>query len=238
VTREFRRQGYRVRALTRTPDRLAHLREHIDEVVRADLTDPAQLEGICRAGELVFSCAGASMALDDLRDRRSFTEIDYQGNLNLLQAARRAGVRKLAYVSLFGGRELLHTEYAAAHERFVDALRASGLAYTVIRPTGYFSFFAEILKLARQGRGMVIGSGEAHTNPIHEAVRFAELADDLLGGVPRPLHLESPFCPPRPVRTPVITGSTIGDWVTGSRRCPSSVSAPLTINRFSRRCSW
>jgi uncharacterized protein YbjT (DUF2867 family) len=39
----------------------------------------------------------------------------------------------------------------------------------VIRPTGYFSFFAEILKLERQGRGMVIGSGEARTNPIDEA---------------------------------------------------------------------
>jgi uncharacterized protein YbjT (DUF2867 family) len=169
LTREFRRQGYRVRALTRTRGRLAHLEGQIDELVRADLTDPAQLEGICREGELVFSCAGATLSLGDLGDRRSFTEVDYQGNLNLLQAARRAGVRQFGYVSLFGGRELLHTEYAAAHERFVDALRASGLAHTVIRPTGYFSFFAEILKLERQGRGMVIGSGEARTNPIHEA---------------------------------------------------------------------
>ncbi|HEV2132193.1 MAG TPA: SDR family oxidoreductase, partial [Longimicrobiaceae bacterium] len=184
VTCEFKQQGYRVRALTRTPDRLAHLREHIDEVERADLTDPAQLEGVCRAGELVFSCAGASMALADFRDRHSFTEIDYRGNLNLLQAAQRAGVWKFGYVSLFGARELLHTEYAAAHERFVDALRASGLPYTVIRPTGYFSFFAEILKLARQGQGMVIGSGEARTNPIHEAdlakvcVRAIEAEED------------------------------------------------------------
>lgn len=169
VTREFKRRGYRVRTLTRTPARLAHLSDSIDEVVRADLTDPAQLEGICNQGELVFSCAGASLALSDLRDRRSFTAVDYQGNLNLLQAARRSGASKFGYVSLFGGRELRHTEYAAAHERFVDALRASGMAHTVIRPTGYFSFFAEILEMARQGRGLVIGSGEARTNPIHEA---------------------------------------------------------------------
>lgn len=169
LAHEFKRQGYGVRALTRTPERLAHLSDTIEEVVRADLTEPAQIEGICREGELVFSCAGAATALGDLRDRRSFTEVDYRGNQNLLQAARRAGVRKFGYVSLFGGRELLHTEYAAAHERFVDAIRASGLAHTVIRPTGYFSFFAEILKLARQGRAMVIGSAAARTNPIHEA---------------------------------------------------------------------
>jgi nucleoside-diphosphate-sugar epimerase len=38
-----------------------------------------------------------------------------------------------------------------------------------VRPTGLFSFFAEILRLAANNRGFVVGDGTALTNPIHEA---------------------------------------------------------------------
>jgi uncharacterized protein YbjT (DUF2867 family) len=179
VVSELRRRGYRVRALSRRPERLTGL---VDEAVRGDLLDPASLAAACDGVDVVFSCAGASMDLNDLRDRRGPLEVDWGGNRNLLAAARAAGVRRFAYVSVYGGGAMRHLAYADAHERFVDELAGSGVDHTVIRPTGFFSFFGEMVKMAQRGRGIVIGSGEARTNPIHEADLARVCADALAGG--------------------------------------------------------
>lgn len=166
VIKELKHRSYWVRALARNPAKLEG--SGVDEIVKADLTDPASLKTSCQEMDWVFSCAGAVMNLDSFRDRKSFYEIDFQGNCNLLAEAQAAGVKKFGYVSLLSAEKLLQTEYADAHEKFVTALKASGLDYTVIRPTGFFSFLLEILKFAQKGRGLIIGSGECRTNPIHE----------------------------------------------------------------------
>lgn len=140
-----------------------------EEVVVADVTDPPSLRGICDQVETVFSCAGASMRLGVLRDRTSFAEVDWRGNLRLLDEAKKAGVRRFVYVSVLGGERMRHTRYADAHERFADALRESGLDYGIVRPAGFFAFFADALRMASKGRGLVVGSGEARTNPVHES---------------------------------------------------------------------
>jgi uncharacterized protein YbjT (DUF2867 family) len=122
------------------------------------------------------------MNLNDLRDRRGPLEVDWGGNRNLLAAAGAAGVRRFVYVSVFGGPGMRHLEYTDAHERFVDELARSGIGHTVIRPTGFFSFFGEIANMARRGRGIVIGGGEARTNPIHEADLAGVCAAAVAGG--------------------------------------------------------
>src|SRR6185436_9109443 len=82
--------------------------------------------------------------------------------------AQRASVGRFVYVSLHAAESLLRTEYAREHERFVELLRRSGLPFTVIRPTGFFGFFGEILRMAQKGQGVVVGPGTARTNPVHE----------------------------------------------------------------------
>ena len=112
---------------------------------RGDLVQPATLEGLCEGQDAVVSCAGAVMQLGNWSDRRSFTEVDYGGNSNLLREAERAGVAKFVYVSLHSAQRFLGTEYARAHESFVGNLNRSKIAHTIVRPTGFFGFFREIL---------------------------------------------------------------------------------------------
>ena len=109
------------------------------------------------------------MRLNNWRDRAGFLEIDWEGNRNLIQAAAKAGVGKFVYVSLANGPALVRTEYALAHEKTAEALAKSGLPYTVVRPTGIYGFFLEVLKMASKNQGIVIGHGTARTNPVHEA---------------------------------------------------------------------
>lgn len=188
VLRELNGRRYAVRALARDAGRMAGL--EVDGVVIADLTKPETLRGACDGVDAVISCAGAAMSFNRFGDRRSFYEVDYRGNLNLLGEAKKAGVKKFVYVSLSSADKLRQTEYADAHEKFVDELRSSSLDHTVVRPTGFFGIHLEILKFASKGRGLVIGSGDCRTNPIHEAdvaaacVEALEKVDDelIVGG--------------------------------------------------------
>lgn len=167
VARELKLRGYAVRAIARDAGKLASL--GIEEAVTADLTKPETMRGVCDGVDAVISCAGASMNINDFKDRQSFYEVDYQGNLHLLNEARKANVDKFVYVSLAGAENLRQTEYADAHEKFVEVLRASEVKNVVIRPTGFFGFNLELLKFAAKGRGLVVGKGHCKTNPIHEA---------------------------------------------------------------------
>lgn len=165
VTREFNARGHFVRALARSPEKLEPVRNSIDEIVEAEVTKPESLEKVCDGIDVVFSSVGITKQKDGL----TFKDVDYQGNRNLLDAALKAGVKKFIYVSVFNGPNLLHLDIVRAHEDFVQDLKASGMDYTVIRPTGYFSDMGEFLEMARKGRVWLMGSGSNRMNPIHGA---------------------------------------------------------------------
>jgi uncharacterized protein YbjT (DUF2867 family) len=180
VVRSLKEHGHTVRALARSGAALAQV--SADEIAPADLVDADALAGVCRDVDAVISCAGASLSLNGFGRRRGFMAVDHAGNRNLLREARREGVARFVYVSLHGADRLMHTEFARAHECFVEELARSGLAHTVVRPTGFFAFLVEVLKLAQHGRGLVIGDGAARTNPVHEADVAGACVRALQGG--------------------------------------------------------
>jgi uncharacterized protein YbjT (DUF2867 family) len=187
VVRELKARGHFVRALARTPEKLAPVRGSIDEIVRAEVTEPQTLGQVCAGIDVVFSSIGITRQKDGL----TFRDVDYQGNMNLLRAAIKAGVEKFIYVSVFNGPNLTHLEIVKAHEDFVDHLKQSGIGYTVIRPTGYFSDMGSFLDMARKGRVFLIGRGHNRTNPIHGA-DLAVSCVDALEGKRRQINLGGP----------------------------------------------
>lgn len=164
---ELQRSGYRVRATGREVGRLAAL--GAEECRCADLTQPESLRGIAEGCRYVISTAGARMTLGLWSEKAPFEAIDHLGNRALLKEARAAGCEKFVYVSLAGALALRHTAYAQAHERFVTTLAESGTSYCVVRPTGLFSFFRELLHAAGKGPLFSPCDGRARSNPIHEA---------------------------------------------------------------------
>lgn len=177
VARAFKARGHFVRALARSPEKLSPLQNSLDEIVKAEVTWPETLEHVCDGIDVVFSSIGITKQKDGL----TFQDVDYQGNKNLLEVAQRAGVEKFIYVSVFNGPTLPHLAIIKAHEDFVDVLRASGLNYAVLRPTGYFSDMEQFLEMARKGRIYLIGRGNNRVNPIHGADLAACCVDALEG---------------------------------------------------------
>jgi uncharacterized protein YbjT (DUF2867 family) len=177
VVRELKSRGLFVRALVRSSQRAEALRGLADEIVEGRVTQPETLAGACDGIDVVFSSVGVTRQQDSL----TFRDVDYQGNRNLLDEALRAGVKKFVYVSVFNGTSLRHLDIVAAHEDFVDHLKASGIDLAVLRPTGYFSDMGALVDMAKRGRVWLIGNGENRVNPIHGADLAARCADAIAG---------------------------------------------------------
>jgi uncharacterized protein YbjT (DUF2867 family) len=165
AAREFKSQGYFVRALSRSAEKLNNLDPAPDEIVQGEITRPETISHVCDDIDIVFSSVGITRQ----KDKLTFQDVDYQGNKSLLEVALRAVVEKFVYVSVFNGPNLKHLAIAKAHEDFVAALKSSGINYAVIRPTGYFSDMTEFLRMAQKGRIYLIGKGSNQCNPIHGA---------------------------------------------------------------------
>jgi uncharacterized protein YbjT (DUF2867 family) len=153
----------------RSARRLEALRGAADELCTADALDGANLRAAFDGVDRVFSCVGASVIPMPRYGGRTFTQVDYPANRNLVRAAVDAGVRKFVYVSVFGAHKLPKSDFIRGHELVVEELRRSGLDYSVLRPTGFFSAMDEILLVASRGLLPEFNGGTARTNPIHEA---------------------------------------------------------------------
>ncbi|HAS40954.1 MAG TPA: hypothetical protein DCS93_10760 [Microscillaceae bacterium] len=172
VVQELKKQGYWVRVLARNPKKLAQtgkfgepaIAELVDEVFEGEVTQPETLKGIFDGIDWVFSSIGITRQKDGL----TFWEVDYQGNKNLLDLAIAQQVERFVFVSVFQGAELAgKIKVAEAREAFVQDLKASGLDYRIVRPTGYYSDMSEFMVMAQQGRVFVVGDGSGLINPIH-----------------------------------------------------------------------
>lgn len=162
-----KRRGHHVTALVRSPQKIKDL--PVDHVHTGDALSLPSLQGSCHDVDVVFSCVGASVSPSFGKGWRSFSSVDIPANLNLLQVAKEAKVKRFVYVSFYGAQEMLHLDYSIAHEKVVEALQKSGLPYAVMRPVGFFSALAELQDLAKKGFVPEIGDGTTKTNPIHDA---------------------------------------------------------------------
>jgi uncharacterized protein YbjT (DUF2867 family) len=169
VVRELKARGCLVRALAHSPRRASALRALADDVCFADALRPTTLTPTFEGINRVFSCLGASVIPMPRYGRRPFTAVDYPANRNLVRASVAAHVEKFVYVSVFGADRLPGFDFIRGHEQVVEELRRSGVNYSVLRPTGFFSSMEEILLVASRGLLPEFGGGRARTNPIHEA---------------------------------------------------------------------
>lgn len=176
VLHTLNERGYYTRALCRNDARARSIAAHdivIADALKDDLT-PA-LENI----DVVFSCMGQTVAANFSIRAPGYLDVDVPANGNLLDAARKAKVRRFVYVSVLDAEKHPGNPYMKAHALVARAVRESGLTYAIIEPTGFFSAFHAFLDMVRKNQAMVFGDGKARTNPIHDA-DLAEICADAL----------------------------------------------------------
>ena len=147
-----------------------------------DATNPETLKGICDGAEMIISTVGLTGASTKVTSY----DIDFQGNLNLLNEAKAAGVKKFNYISVISCDEPGADKVPMLHAKFLfeQALKKSGLEYIIHRPTGYFYDIAKVFKpyIDKGEMQLLKGFGGVKANVI-DCHDFAKFIVDTLGEV-------------------------------------------------------
>lgn len=146
--------GYEVSALVRNAGKGEGLRSLGAAVFEGDVTRSETL------APAIDGCAGVFSALSSGTEREA-EEVEYRGNVNLLRAAREAGVRRFVYSSALLADHPLAQRVGTFREkaRFEEALLgANGVSATVLRPV----MFMETLLLASSGPVAFVPGRQRH----------------------------------------------------------------------------
>jgi uncharacterized protein YbjT (DUF2867 family)/ligand-binding SRPBCC domain-containing protein len=136
IARELRRRGRHVIVLSsRGEGARGQLPDDI-EIRVADIGDPQSLRiALDGVDELVVSLAFPGLPVEQPKKGYTFDEVDAGGTENLIAAGREAGVGSIVYMSGAGAGHDAKRHWFRAKARAEDAVRASGMRWTVIRPT-------------------------------------------------------------------------------------------------------
>ena len=158
----LRRRGIEIRVLTRDPGRAAHLAGTGVEIVEGDVRDLAAVRRAVDGARTVISAiqgfVGTKMGSPVTIDRDGKPQPHTRCARGRGRAVR-AGVSQRCIAE--SPAELMRMKYAAEQD-----LKASGLAWTIIRPTAYMETWCDVLgrPLLDKGKTQVFGRGR---NPIN-----------------------------------------------------------------------
>ena len=162
ITQELVSRNIGTKIIVRNKDKVSLQAPNL-EIIEAQVTRAKTLENVFRNVDVVISTVGITRQKDGL----TYMDVDYQANANLIDEAKKAGVKKFIYISVLNGEQLRHLKICEAKEKLGDYLKSSGLDYCIIRPNGFFSDMGDFLKMAKSGKVYLFGDGELKLNPIH-----------------------------------------------------------------------
>ena len=181
ICRLLRAAGKPTRALVRpTSDakRVEALRMAGVDLVEGDLKDPLSLRAACRDVHTVISTASVMVSRqpDDTVER-----VDGDGQIDLIDAAKGCGVDSFVFTSFSGGIDR-DFPFRNAKRHVEHHLRASGLAFTILRPTFYMEVWLSPIGGFdySNGRATVYGTGRNRISwlSFHDVARFALMCVD------------------------------------------------------------
>jgi uncharacterized protein YbjT (DUF2867 family) len=132
IARRALDEGYQVRCLVRNPRKAAFLKEWGAELVVGNVCTPSTLVPALAGVTAVIDAATARAA-----DVSSFERVDWNGKVNLIQAAVEAKIDRFIFFSILGAEnypDVPLMEIKRCTELF---LKESGLNYTILRPCGF-----------------------------------------------------------------------------------------------------
>lgn len=169
ILKELQRAGHTIIAAGRTKRDLQEY-ENVS-FHKCDVTDPQSIKGMCHGADVVISTVGLTKASTEETNE----QIDYEGNYNLLQEAKSAGVKYFVYVSVLKADQAPDVPMLETKYRFEQALVKScnqtapthKMHYLIVRPTGYFYDMIHVFRpIIEKGTVTLLGKKQIHANVI------------------------------------------------------------------------
>ncbi|MBE3561130.1 MAG: SDR family oxidoreductase [Ktedonobacteraceae bacterium] len=141
VTRMLLAQGWPVRILARPHSRYQALSDLGAQVVFGDLKEPDTLDAACEGVDIVITTAsGGERGGED-----TVQAVDWKGSCHLIEAAKGAGVKQFIFVSVAFADVKSQVPIWQAKGQTEEALRESGLSYTIIAPDGFMDMLIPLV---------------------------------------------------------------------------------------------
>jgi uncharacterized protein YbjT (DUF2867 family) len=132
IARRALDEGYQVRCLVRNPRKAAFLKEWGAELVIGNVCTPSTLVPALEGVTAVIDAATARAA-----DVSSFERVDWNGKVNLIQAAVAAKIDRFIFFSILGAENYPEVPLMEIKRCTELYLKESGLNYTILRPCGF-----------------------------------------------------------------------------------------------------
>lgn len=132
VTRSLLRQGHKVRALTRNPNKAAGLAKAGAEIVKGDLTDKATCERALQGTDGVFAVSTFIEAGMD---------VEVQQGITLADAAKKANVKHFVYTSVGSANRNTGVPHFDTKWKVEQHISQLGLPATILRPVWFMENF-------------------------------------------------------------------------------------------------
>ncbi|MCC6792262.1 MAG: complex I NDUFA9 subunit family protein [Thermomicrobiales bacterium] len=152
------------------------------ELVEGDITDAASLRGTMDGCDTVIHL----VAIISEEGGATFDKVIRQGTVNVVEEAKRAGVRRFIDMSAMGARDDPRYPYLKAKWDGEQAVKSSGMAWTIFRPSvvfgpgdGFINVLADLVRKAPMIP--VVGNGQSKFQPVavgEVAAAFAKAVDD------------------------------------------------------------
>lgn len=132
VARRALDEGYKVRTLVRSPRKAGFLKEWGAEVVYGNLCQPQTLQSALEGVDAVIDAATAR-ATDSL----SIKQVDWNGKVALIQAAKAAGVERFIFFSILDAQKYPDVPLMEIKRCTELFLSEAGMNYTILRLCGF-----------------------------------------------------------------------------------------------------
>ncbi len=167
LVRRLQKDGIAVRALVRNAAKAARLRDLGAELVDGDISNLSSLEAAMEGCEKVIHLVGIIQEAPGV----TFKGVHVDGTRNLLETAKKVGVRHFIYQSALGSRPNAKSQYHRTKWEAEELVRASGLPFTILRPSLIYGpgdlFTIRLAEMIRLSPVLpVIGSGRSKIQPI------------------------------------------------------------------------
>ncbi len=164
VCRLLAEKGLAFKCLVRKTSKTEELEKIGANLVYGDVRDRDSLEGAMQDVTQLISAHSLGIQKKGI----TYWDVDYQGNINLIELLQKNGGIKFVYVSALGVSLFSRFQLYKVKQLVTNALEVSGLDYTVFKPSGFFSDFTQAAGFIRK-RGLMpaMGSGENRVQGIH-----------------------------------------------------------------------
>lgn len=168
LIRELQKDSWEMRCLVRDPDRASGLKRYGCQLVRGDVTDMSSvLNAVSAEIKAVIHLVGILVETKGV----TFKRIHVEGTRNVLEACRWKGVKRYLHISALGTRPKARSAYHRTKWEAEELIRASGLDYTIFRPSVIFGAqdrFTNLLARAMRFPPVVLipGDGKNRMQPV------------------------------------------------------------------------